>query len=137
MPACTMLALNLQPIQRIENTCFKKTFDSMVIKAKIFKRQKKHCYELIEINVVKGTGKIFLGSLISPQELVHCICKFACPYQLTRHSQICLSSKYFPNVKNQEIILGINCNIIQEWERALLSPIIIEYTTPQDVMKMF
>jgi hypothetical protein len=34
-----MLALNLQPIQRIENTCLKKTFDSVVIEAKNFKEK--------------------------------------------------------------------------------------------------
>jgi hypothetical protein len=34
-----MLALNLQPIQRIENTCLKKAFDSVVIEAKKFKKK--------------------------------------------------------------------------------------------------
>jgi hypothetical protein len=46
-------------------------------------------------------------------------------------------SKFLPDVENQEILQVTDCSIIQQWERALLSPTIIEYTTPQDAVKNF
>jgi hypothetical protein len=79
---------------------------------------------------VKTTIIFLIWSLISPQELAHGICNFSyLPFL-----DLC---KFFPNVENQEIILGTNCSIIHEGEITLLSHTIIEYTTPQDAMKNF
>jgi hypothetical protein len=61
-------------------------------------QEEKHCYELIETNVVKTTRKILVWSLISPQELAHGIWKFA--YPLSTYPPFLDFSKLFPNVEN-------------------------------------
>ncbi len=61
-------------------------------------QEEKHCYELIETNVIKIVGKNLVWSLISPHKLAHGICKFVCP--LSTYPPFLDLFNFFPNVEN-------------------------------------